>query len=125
MYTLAVRRDFIARHFLIGGDWGKENLPNSHHFLLEVQLAAGQLDSHGYLCDIVEVDRYLTEVVEYFGERMLNELPEFAGLNPSLEVFARIIADRLRASILRDGITSMKIVLWEDKRAWASYAVQS
>ena len=38
MYTLAVRRDFIARHFLIGGDWGPENFPNSHHYILELQL---------------------------------------------------------------------------------------
>ena len=38
MYTLAVRRDFIARHFLIGGDWGAENFPNSHHYVLELQL---------------------------------------------------------------------------------------
>ena len=32
MYTLGIKRDFIARHFLIGGDWGAENLPNSHHY---------------------------------------------------------------------------------------------
>ena len=31
MYTLSVKRDFIARHYLIGGDWGPENFPNSHH----------------------------------------------------------------------------------------------
>ena len=38
MYTLGVRRDFIARHFLIGGDWGPENFSNSHHYVLELQL---------------------------------------------------------------------------------------
>ena len=27
MYTLAVRREFIARHFLIGGDWGPRTSP--------------------------------------------------------------------------------------------------
>ena len=27
MYTVAVRRDLIARHYLIGGDWGAENNP--------------------------------------------------------------------------------------------------
>ena len=47
MYTLAVRRDFITRHFLIGGDWGPENLPNSHHYVLELQLRANELDRHG------------------------------------------------------------------------------
>jgi hypothetical protein len=27
MYKLCVHRDFIASHFLIGGDWGYENFP--------------------------------------------------------------------------------------------------
>ena len=47
MYTLAVRKDFIARHYLIGGDWGAENLPNSHHYLLELNLSGSVLDIHG------------------------------------------------------------------------------
>ncbi|MEZ4656751.1 MAG: 6-carboxytetrahydropterin synthase [Caldilineaceae bacterium] len=38
MYTLAVQRDFVAQHFLIGGDWGPENQWHSHHYRLEVQL---------------------------------------------------------------------------------------
>jgi 6-pyruvoyl-tetrahydropterin synthase len=57
MYTLGVKRDFIARHYLIGGDWGPENNPNSHHYVLELQLEGSELDQHGYLTDIVEVDR--------------------------------------------------------------------
>ena len=38
MYTLAVKRNFIAQHFLIGGDWGEENYLHSHHYVLEVLL---------------------------------------------------------------------------------------
>src|SRR6185503_12769297 len=59
MYKLGVKRDFIARHFLIGGDWGAENLPNSHHYILELQLAGKELDQHGYLVDIVDVEKHL------------------------------------------------------------------
>src|SRR5918993_508802 len=53
MYTLGIKRNFIARHFLVGGDWGAENLPNSHHYVLELQLTGKELDQHGYLVDIV------------------------------------------------------------------------
>ena len=56
MYTLAVKKDFIARHFLIGGDWGPENEPNSHHFVMQVRLEASELDQHGYLVDIVKIE---------------------------------------------------------------------
>jgi 6-pyruvoyltetrahydropterin/6-carboxytetrahydropterin synthase len=124
MYTLALRRDFIARHFLIGGDWGSENFPNSHHYLLELQLEGGELDGHGYLVDLMDVEKQLNEAVDYYREKMLNELPEFAGLNPSLEHFARILCSALNEKIKAPNISAVKVVLWEHENAWASFTVQ-
>ncbi len=124
MYTLAVRRDFIARHFLIGGDWGLENLPHSHHYVLELQLEGKELDQHGYLVDIVEVEKHLDEVVHHYKENMLNELEEFKGLNPSLEHFARILATSLSERIQAENISTLRVVLWENDFAWAAYTVQ-
>ena len=123
MYTLAVRRDFIARHFLIGGDWGPENLPNSHHYVLELQLQANDLDQHGYLVDIVDVSNHLGELIAYFSEKMLNDLSEFQGLNPSLEHFARILATALDSRIQAPNICGLKLILWENDSAWASYEI--
>jgi 6-pyruvoyltetrahydropterin/6-carboxytetrahydropterin synthase len=124
MYTLGVRRDFIARHYLIGGDWGMENFPNSHHYVLELQLEGRELDQHGYLVDIVDVEKHLDEIVNYYKEQMLNDKPEFAGLNPSIEHFARILASTLSEHINATNITSLKIVLWENESAWAAYTLQ-
>jgi 6-pyruvoyltetrahydropterin/6-carboxytetrahydropterin synthase len=124
MYTLGVRRDFIARHFLIGGDWGPENFPNSHHYILELQLKGDQLDQHGYLVDIVDVEKHLGEIVDYYKEQMLNDKPEFAGLNPSIEHFARILATSLSERIKAANISTVKVVLWENELAWAAYKVE-
>ena len=124
MYTLGVRRDFIARHFLIGGDWGSENYPNSHHYILELQLKGSELDQHGYLVDIVDVENHLDEIVNYYREQMLNDKPEFAGLNPSIEHFARILATSLSERIKADNISAIKVVLWENESAWAAYKVE-
>lgn len=124
MYTLGVRRDFIARHFLIGGDWGSENFPNSHHYVLELQLEGTELDQHGYLVDIVNVEEHLDEIVEYYQEQMLNDKPEFAGLNPSIEHFARILATSLSERIKAANISAVKVVLWENESAWAAYRVE-
>lgn len=124
MYTLAVRRDFIARHFLIGGDWGPENFPNSHHYVLELQLQANELDQHGYLVDIVDVSHHLDELIGHFGEHMLNDLPEFEGLNPSLEHFARILASALDSRIGAPNLCGLKVILWENDDAWASYDLE-
>lgn len=124
MYTLGVRRDFIARHYLIGGDWGAENLPNSHHYVLELQLEGKVLDQHGYLVDIVDVEKHLDEIVNYYKEQMLNDKPEFAGLNPSLEHFARILATSLSERIKAENITMIKVLLWENESAWAAYELK-
>jgi 6-pyruvoyltetrahydropterin/6-carboxytetrahydropterin synthase len=124
MYTLGVKRDFIARHFLIGGDWGPENFPNSHRYVLELQLSGDALDSHGYLADIVDVERQLEEVVSYYREQMLNDKPEFAGLNPSIENFARILATTLSERIQASDITRLKVMLWENDSAWAAYEIE-
>ncbi|HEY9151449.1 MAG TPA: 6-carboxytetrahydropterin synthase, partial [Anaerolineales bacterium] len=124
MYTLAVRRDFIARHFLIGGDWGPENFPNSHHYVLELQLEGKELDTHGYLVDIVEVEKNLNEVVGYYKEQMLNDKPEFKDLNPSLENFARILAISLSDCIQTKNITALRVKLWENENAWAAFVVK-
>jgi len=124
MYTLGVKRDFIARHFLIGGDWGVENFPNSHHYMLELQLEGQELDQHGYLVDIVEVEKHLDEIVAYYKDEMLNEKPEFLGLNPSLEHFARILATTLQNRIQAENITLLKVILWENESAWAAYELK-
>jgi 6-pyruvoyltetrahydropterin/6-carboxytetrahydropterin synthase len=124
MYTLGVKREFIARHFLTGGDWGPENFPNSHHYVLELQLKGEELDQHGYLVDIVDVEKHLDEVVNYYKEQMLNDKPEFAGLNPSIEHFARILCTALSEKIKATNISAVKVVLWENESAWTSYRLK-
>jgi len=124
MYTLGVKRDFIARHYLTGGDWGPENYPNSHHYILELQLEGRELDQHGYLVDIVDVQNHLDEIVNYYKEQMLNDKPEFAGLNPSIENFSRILAASLSDRIQAQNITALKIVLWENESAWSAYRIE-
>jgi 6-pyruvoyltetrahydropterin/6-carboxytetrahydropterin synthase len=124
MYTLSVKRDFIARHFLIGGDWGPENFPNSHHYVLELQMSGRELDEHGYLVDIVDVEKHLDAIVSYYQEQMLNDKPEFEGLNPSIEHFARILASTLSERIKAENIAVVKVVLWENASSWAAYELE-
>lgn len=123
MYTLAIKRDFIARHYLIGGDWGAENFPNSHHYVLELQLTGTSLDQHGYLVDIVDVEHHLDATVARYKDQMLNDLPEFAGLNPSIEHFARILAEQLNANIRAVNVAALTVRLWENDIAWVSYSI--
>jgi 6-pyruvoyltetrahydropterin/6-carboxytetrahydropterin synthase len=121
MYTVAVKRDFIAQHFLIGGDWGAENVKHSHHYVLEVQLEGTRLDRHGYLVDIVDIEQQLDGLVAVYKDQTLNDMPAFEGLNPSIEHFARIACEHLTARIKADTLSFVTVKLWENDIAWASY----
>lgn len=120
MYQLAITRDFISRHFLIGGDWGDETLEHSHHYKAEVLIEGEQLDRHGYLIDIVDLEQATMALIGEFKDRVLNDLEPFRGLNPSLERFARIFWERLRDRVTLHGVR-MTVKLWENERDWAAF----
>ena len=121
MYTVAVNRDFVAQHFLIGGDWGAENELHSHHYRVEVQLRGATLDKHGYLVDIVDIETNLEALVVHYRDKTLNNLPEFEGLNPSIERFARIVCQALSSRIQAPNLSGITLKMWENEIAWAAY----
>jgi len=122
MYAVAIKRDFVAQHHLVGGDWGLENRAHSHHYTVELKLEAEELDSHGFLVDIVDLEAQLDAQVRYYENRTLNELPEFAGLNPSIERFAFILCDALSARIDTPAMRIITVKIWENDNAWASHS---
>jgi 6-pyruvoyltetrahydropterin/6-carboxytetrahydropterin synthase len=121
MNVVAVRRDFIAQHYLIGGDWGAENELHSHHYQVEVRLEGAELDQHGYLVDIVDIEKNLEALVVRFRDCTLNDLAEFEGLNPSIEHFSRIIWSGFTRRLQAVNIQAVTVRLWENEIAWAEY----
>ncbi len=124
MFQLGVQRDFIAQHYLIGGDWGAENQLHSHHYRLEVILQAEALDQHGYLVDIVAVEQALEELIAQYRDRTLNDLPPLRGLNPSLERFCQLLCETLCVRLQTSSLKQLTVKLWENEIAWASYTLE-
>jgi 6-pyruvoyltetrahydropterin/6-carboxytetrahydropterin synthase len=124
LYRLGVQREFVAQHYLIGGDWGPiENNLHSHSYQVEVQLEGRSLDQHGYVVDITVVERTLNEIAERYRDKTLNDLPEFAGLNPSVERFSRILCERLAGELSAPNLVSVTVRLWENRIAWVEFRV--
>ncbi len=119
LYSVTVRRAFIAQHFLVGGDWGRENEVNSHRYRIEARYEGTSLDRHGFLLDISDIDERLDGLVNRYRDRTLNELPEFEGLNPSVENFAQIVSDLLL--VTTPNIRALEVTIWEDDNASAAY----
>ncbi len=124
MYRVAVSKDLIAQHYLIGGDWGAENELHSHHYRIELILEGETLDRHGYLVDIVDIENSLNDLINRYRDKTLNDLPEFEGLNPSIERFSRILCQSLANSIQAPNLKTLIVKLWENEIAWASYQIQ-
>jgi 6-pyruvoyltetrahydropterin/6-carboxytetrahydropterin synthase len=126
-YTVGVVRDFIASHFLFGGDWGAENQPHAHHYRMETIFAGDVLDGHGYLLDIAVVKEHLDRVVARVRDRRLNDLHELEGRNPGLEPFARVLAEDLARTLVPAlpprTLTALTVKLWENDEAFATYTL--
>jgi len=124
MYRVGVQRSFIAQHYLVGGDWGDENYPHSHAYRVEVEVAGEHLDAHAYLVDIVALEQALERQVVRFRDRMLNDFPEFAGVNPSVEHFSRVLCEAINRDIAAENVRRLTVRLWEHDHAWASFEIE-
>jgi 6-pyruvoyltetrahydropterin/6-carboxytetrahydropterin synthase len=121
MYSIAIKKEFVAQHFLIGGNWGEENNSHSHRYQVELQLEGTELDQNGYLIDIVEIESLLNEQTLYYKDKTLNDLSEFKGLNPSIEHFAFILCMTMSERIQASNVCAITVKIWENDIAWASF----
>ncbi|WP_135826414.1 6-pyruvoyl trahydropterin synthase family protein [Halorussus ruber] len=121
MYTVTVERAFVAQHFLTVPDPGPEGDLHSHHYTAKVQLAGEELNEYGYLADIDDLNERIDAAVDRYRDSTLNDLPEFEGLNPSLEHFARAFGQRFREGLDAPKVESVTVKLREDDVAWASH----
>jgi 6-pyruvoyltetrahydropterin/6-carboxytetrahydropterin synthase len=120
IYRVAVRRDFEARHFLIGGEWGSENALHAHPYAVEVCLEGTRLNEHGYLVDITAIEASLDRILGRIAGTTLNDLPEFAGLNPSVERLAELFCRSVLAEIAATVLSAVSVKVFESGSAWAA-----
>lgn len=120
IYRVAVRRHFEAWHFLIGGDWGSENRLHEHPYEVEVVLEGTRLNEHGYLVDITAIEAALDATLARIEGNTLNELPEFAGLNPSIERLAELFCGAVLGELSGPALSAVSVRVFESGNAWAS-----
>ena len=124
MYTVSVNRNFTASHYLVGGNWGAENERHRHCYRLEVCLEGSSLDSHEYLVDIVEVEAAVDRLVSALEDKTLNDAPGFKDRNPSIELLATLFCRDLAEQMHNQPINAVKVTVWENESAWASFRLE-
>jgi len=121
MYFLTLKKELTASHFLVGADFGIENQVHPHHYMVCAKVEGENLDEHGYLYDINELDNHLERIVAKYRSRVLNEMDEFSKINPSLENFCRILWREVSQQIFSPRLKRLTIEIAEDEKSSASF----
>ena len=122
MYDLAVETTIAAGHQL-REYCGKCERIHGHNWKIRLEVTARELDSIGLAVDFGVLKTVLNEVAGCYDHVMLNELPDFAEINPTSENLARIIFEQCRVK-LRDvaaGVTVKSVTVWESSGSSARY----
>ncbi|MDZ7373744.1 MAG: 6-carboxytetrahydropterin synthase QueD [candidate division KSB1 bacterium] len=98
MYLLRVSTHFDSAHRLAGYSGACER-PHGHTWHVQVTVATPELDSVGMGIDFHELEKVVEAVVSHYDHTMLNDLPEFAGQNPTAENLARTLFRQIEAKL--------------------------
>ena len=120
MYEVTIIKSLSAAHLLaqIGGKC--EEL-HGHNFKVEVTVASQNLNKSGLLIDFRVVKKWLTEILDQMDHKHLNEMPYFAGINPSAENIAKFIYDRMEPQAKEYQVRIARIKVWESESAMVTY----
>lgn len=118
MFGIMVEAGFCATHQLRLADGTVEPL-HGHDWRVRAHFGTLKLDAHGMVLDFHEAQRAVNAVVGKWHHGHLNDLPDFAGRNPTAEVVAITLYDLLR----RDGFATLsRIEITEAPHCTAFYA---
>lgn len=116
MYELMVEDTFDAAHALRGYHGPCENL-HGHTWRVQLFLQGTKLNKIGIFVDFKEVRKILAQHLSRFDHHNLNELSEFAKINPSSENLARYLYKKIKSELK----PLVKVTVWESRETSASY----
>lgn len=93
MFTITVTHEFCAAHTISIA--GTQEPLHGHNFVTKATVIGDELDADGLLCDFHTVHAVLVELCEPFTNQNFNEVVPFDSTNPSAELIAKHIGDRL------------------------------
>ena len=122
MFSVTVRDHMMIAHSISGEVFGPAQRLHGATFVVDAKFKRAELDADGIVVDIGRASEELHAVLAELTYRNLDDEPEFAGVNTTTEVLARVIADRLaeRAKGLGE-LDGLVVTLHESHIAWASY----
>ena len=124
MYSVGVRDHVMIAHSFRGEVFGPAQRLRGATYVVDVEFKRRTIDADGIVIDIGRAGDVLKQVLSELNYRNLDDLPEFAGRNPSIEHFARILCETLSSCIKAPNLSALGVVVWENEIAWAAYRLE-
>jgi 6-pyruvoyl-tetrahydropterin synthase len=128
MFSVTVRDHMMVAHSFHGDVFGPAQRLHGATYVVDATFRGPTLDADNIVVDIGRATELLHDILAQLTYRNLDEMPEFAGINTSTEMLAKVVADRL-ASRVKDGalgaggreLASIAVTLHESHVAAAGY----
>jgi 6-pyruvoyltetrahydropterin/6-carboxytetrahydropterin synthase len=122
MFVVSVQAHYDSAHFLRHYKGKCEKL-HGHRYVVELALAANELNEAGIAYDFVDVKKHLRGLANQLDHENLNDLVPFTELEPSAENQARYFYEEMRRLLpaeMRDAVLYVRV--WETPTQWATYS---
>lgn len=120
MYEVTIKKSFSAAHLLkeIGGKC--EDL-HGHNFVVEISVASCKFNTEGILIDFSILKKWTDEVIKDLDHKYLNDIKYFEVINPSSELIAKFIYDRISKKAHRHHLKVSCVTVLESENESVSY----
>ncbi len=98
MYKLTLTTEFSAAHSLTNYPGVCKNI-HGHNWNVSMSVSINELDDLGMAIDMVELKKYLDDVVNPFDHVLINEVKPFDKMSPTSENLARFFFEALAKKI--------------------------
>jgi len=98
MYTIRTEDSFAAAHYIKEYHGKCENL-HGHNYKVRIYVSGEKLGKGGMLIDFDILKKILKNVLEELDHKNLNEIPYFAENEPSAEVIAEFIFNKVESKL--------------------------
>ena len=122
MFVVSVQAHYDSAHFLRNYKGKCEKL-HGHRYVVELALAANELNESGIAYDFVDIKKNLRALADHLDHENINELPPFDVIEPSAENQARYFYEELRRLLpqpMSDAVLYVRV--WETPTQWATYS---
>jgi len=120
MFEITVETHFCAAHYLRDYE-GDCSRMHGHNFSVVVTVAGEHLQPNGILIDFKELKKVVENHTAQFDHRVMNEVPPFDEINPTVENVARWLYEVLSKDLGKKNLMVSRVEVKETERYRAAY----